>query len=196
VSDPLVLIWERADAKEPRFSGDVVAAWDDGLIERFTDAGLVRQVENATSVVCDACSEGHIEDVTFIESPRRSPVRAYIYCPEHGRVRVPLDRLVQWEVDFGGIANATARALELAGDIEEVVPGRVWFLGKATVAGLSRELFLARGLTWQDAAEVLGKSTHLNAAKSALVLVAGEVPPEDIWNGDAPPVVALKTVAA
>ncbi len=196
MSDSLAVIWERADAKEPRFSGDEVAAWGDGLIERFADAGLVHQVENATSVVCDACAEGHIEDVTFIESPRRSPVRAYIHCPEHGRVRVPLDGLTQWEVDFAGIASATARALELAGDVEEIVPGRVWFLGKATVAALSREVFLARGLTWQDAAEVLGKSTRLNAAKSALVLVAGEVPSEDIWNGDAPPVVALKTVAA
>ena len=196
MSNPLAVIWERADAKEPRFSGDEVAAWDDGLVGRFADAGLVHQVENATSVVCDACAEGHVEDVTFIESPRRSPVRAYIHCPEHGRVRVPLDRLRQWEIDFGGIACAVARALELAGDIEEVVPGRVWFLGKATIAAMSRELFLTRGMTWQDAAEVLGKSTRLNAAKSALVLVAGEVPLEGIWNGDAPPVVALKTVAA
>lgn len=196
MSNPLAVIWERADAKEPRFSGDEVAAWDDGLVGRFADAGLVHQVENATSVVCDACADGHVEDVTFIESPRRSAVRAYIHCPEHGRVRVPLDRLRQWEIDFGGIASAVAQALELAGDIEEVVPGRVWFLGKATIAAISRELFLARGLTWQDAAEVLGKSSRLNAAKSALVLVAGEVPPEDIWNSDAPPVAALKTVAA
>ena len=102
MSDPLAVIWERADAEEPCFSGDEVAAWSDGLVERFADAGLVHQVENATSVVCDACAEGHVEDVTFIESPRRSPVRAYIHCPEHGRVRVPLDRLRQWEVDFGG----------------------------------------------------------------------------------------------
>lgn len=195
MSDALAEIWERADAKEPRFSGDEVAAWDDGLVGRFADAGLVHEVENATSVTCDACADGHVEDVTFIESPRRSPVRAYIHCPEHGRVRVPLDRLRQWEVDFGGVASATARALELAGDVEELVPSRIWFLGKATIAAMSRELFLARGLTWQDAAEVLGESTRLNAAKSALVLVAGEVPPEGIWNGDAPPVVALKTVA-
>jgi hypothetical protein len=195
VSDSLAVIWERADAKEPRFSGDEVAAWNDGLVGPFVDAGLVHQVENATSVVCDACADGHVEEVTFIENPLRSPVRAYIHCPEHGRVRVALDRLRQWEVDFGGIARAIAHALELAGDVEEVVPGRVWFLGKATIAAMSRELFLARGLTWQDAAEVLGKSTRLNAAKSALVFAAGEVPPEEIWKGDAPLVVPLKTVA-
>ena len=194
--EPLALIWKRADAREPRFSGDEVATWSDGLVEEFTDAGLVHQVENATSVVCDACAGGHVEDVSFIENPRRSAVRAYIYCPKHGRVRVPLWRLRQWEVDFGGIASAVARALELAGDVEEIVPGRIWSLGKATVAAMSRELFLARGLTWEDAPEVLGTSTRLNAAKSALLFVAGEIPPEDVWNGAAPPVVALKTVTA
>jgi len=196
VSDPLAVIWKRADAKEPRFSRDEVATWSDGLVEQLTDAGLLHQVENATSVVCDACAEGHVEEVTYIENPRRSAVRAYIYCPEHGRVRIPLDRLRQWEVDFGGVASAVARALKLAGDVEEIVPGRIWFLGKTTLAAMSRELFLARGLTWEDAPEVLGASTRLNAAKSALVLVAGQIPPEDVWNGDAPPVVALKTVAA
>ncbi|MCD6416389.1 MAG: hypothetical protein J7M08_06805, partial [Planctomycetes bacterium] len=196
MSDPLTVIWKRADAREPRFSSDEVATWTDGLVEQLTDAGLVHQVENATSVVCDACAEGHVEEVTYIENPRHSAVRAYTHCPEHGRVRIPLDRLRQWEVDFGGVASAVARALELAGDVEEIVPGRIWSLGKATVAAMSRELFLARGLTWEDAPEVLGASTRLNAAKSALVFVAGEIPPEDIWNGDAPPVVALKTVAA
>ena len=173
MSDPLAVIWKRADAREPRFSSDEVATWSDGFVEQLTDAGLVHQVENAMSVVCDACAEGHVEEVTYIENPRHSAVRAYIHCPEHGRVRVPLWRLRQWEVDFGCIASAVARALELAGDVEEIVPGRIWFLGKTTLAAMSRELFLARGLTWEDAPEVLGASTRLNAAKSALVFVAG-----------------------
>jgi len=109
---------------------------------------------------------------------------------------VPLYRLRQWEIDFGGLARAIALTLDLAGDSEEIVPGRIWFLGKATIAARSRELFLARGLTWEDARDVIGKSTRLNAAKSAIVFAAGDVPPEEIWNGDAPPVVALKTVAS
>ncbi|HUT56806.1 MAG TPA: hypothetical protein VNA25_02900 [Phycisphaerae bacterium] len=196
MSNPLALIWERADAREPRFSGDEVAGWDDGLVGRFIDAGIVRQVENATFAVCDACSDRHVEDVTFVENPRGSPVRAYIHCPQYGPVRVPLERLKQWAVDFSGFAGTIARALELAGDTEEIVPGRIWFLGKATIAAQSRELFLARGLTWEDARDVIGKSTRLNAARSAIVFAAGDVPPEEIWNGDAPPVVALKTVAS
>lgn len=194
MNDILATIWERADAREPRFSGDEVAAWDDGLIGRLEASELIRQVESATSVVCDACAEEHTEEVTYIESPHRSPVRAYIPCPENGRVNVPLERLRQWEVDFGGIAAVLNGVLELAGGVEEVVPGQIWFLGKATVAARSRELFLARGLTWEDARGVLGASARFNAARSAIVLVAGDVPPEDVWSGNAPPVVALKTI--
>lgn len=193
--DLLSLIWERADAREPRFSGDEVGAWPDAAAARLTGRGLIRPVENALSVPCDACAAGHVEEVIFVQSPPGSAVRAYILCSENGRVRVPLDRLKQWEVDFHGLASAVARALELAGDLEEVAPGRVWFLGKATLALESREVFLARGLMWEDGREVLGASARLNAARSSLVLVAGEPPPVGVWNGDAPPVVALKIVA-
>ena len=196
MSDLLSPIWERADALEPLFSGDEVGAWADGVAKRLAEYGLIRQVENAGSVVCDACAGGHVEEVTLVKSPRGAPMRAYIHCPEHGRVRVKLDRLRQWEVDFTGVAGAVSHALELAGNVEEVVSGRVWFLGKATVAAKSRALFLARGLTWEDARDILGASARLNAAKSAIVFAAGDVPPEGIWNGDPPPVVALKTVAA
>lgn len=194
--DLLSLIWERADAREPRFSADETRAWPGGAADRLVASGLIRQVENAASVPCDACADRHVEEVTFIESPRGSATRAYIPCEENGRVHVSLARLKQWEVDFNGLASAIAKALELAGNIEEVAPGRVWFLGKATIAARSREVFLARGLAWEDARGVLGGSTRLNGASPALVLVAGQPPPMGVWNGDAPSVVALKTVTA
>lgn len=194
--DLLATVLGRTDAAEPRFSGDEVAAWPPGALQRLLDARLIREVENATTVVCDACAEGHVEDVVLVKSPRESTPRAYISCPENGRVRVPLERLRQWEVDFAGLAGAVACAMDLAGDVEEIVSGRIWSIGKTTLAAFSRELFLVRGLTWRDARAVLGKSARLNAAKSALLFAAGEVPPLSAWSGDVPPVVALKTVAA
>ena len=196
MSDPLSTVLDRADAPEPRFSGDEVTAWPPRAFALLLDAGLIREVENATSVVCDACADGHVEEVVLVKSPRETPPRAYISCPENGRVRVPFERLRQWDVDVAGLATRLARAMDLAGQPEEIVPGRIWFMGKTTLAALSRELFLARGLTWRDARAVLGKSARLNAAKSALVFAAGGAPPLSAWNGDAPPVVALKTVAS
>jgi len=181
----------RADLSEARVSANEVAAWPEGHEQKLTGAGLISRTENATTVVCDACPDAHVEEVTFIESPENSQVRAYIWCPHAGRVRVPLDRLKEWKVDFSGTAGAVAHALELAGTVDEIIAGRVWSLGKATIAGKSRECFLARGLTWTDARSVISSCTRLNAARSLIVFVAGEVPPDEIWNGDAPPVVAL-----
>ncbi|MDD2706727.1 MAG: hypothetical protein PHV34_01855 [Verrucomicrobiae bacterium] len=192
--DPLSVILSRFDAREPRFSGDDVAAWRKGMVEYLAKCGLLREVEPATSVICDACADRHVEEVVMIKKPPGSIPRFYIHCPENGRVFVSKERLRQWEINFFGLAKGLARALDLAGSVEEIVLERIWFLGRTTLAAQSRELFLACGLTWEDACDVLGKSSRINAAKSALVLVAGEVPPASVWNGEALPIVAVKTV--
>ena len=193
--DPLEQIWTCADAQQARFSGAEVAAWPEGHAERLTAAGVLRRDDNATTVVCDACHEEHVEEVGLIESPAGSAVRAYIHCPEAGRVRVPMDMLKQWVVDFDGLARAAARGLDLAGEVEEIVRARLWFLGKTRIGGRSRDVFLARGATWIDAPGVHSACERLNASKGALVLVPGEVPPQDVWTGEPPAVVALKLVA-
>lgn len=194
-SDPLSAVWSRADVYEARFSADDVSAWPDGQEDILGEAQIIRRDDNTTSVVCDACHDGHVEDVVFIESPPGSPVRAYIHCPEAGRVAVPLERLKQWAVDFHGLAVAVAKGLHLAGEVEEMVPGRLWSLGKTTIGGRSRDAFLARGTTWVDAPRVFGSCERLNASRGALVLVPGDMSPQDAWTGDPPSVVPLKLVA-
>ena len=134
MSCPLSRLWAGADLKESRFSGDDTAGWEDGVEARLVDVGLLQRIEYAQSVVCDACAEGHVEEVAFIESPPGSPVRAYLFCSEHGRVPVPLDRLSQWRIDFEGLATAVASSLELAGDVEPLVADRLWRLGSAHLA--------------------------------------------------------------
>lgn len=193
--DQLRTIWERADIEKPRFPGDEVNTWDEGTLELFISAGLVRQIESSGSVVCDACGEHHIEEVTYIESPPGSPIRAYIHCPENGRVHVPLHRLKQWEIDFNSLASSIASTLTLTGSTEEIVPGRIWFLGKATLGESPRELFLTRGLTWIDAQQVLKDSSRLNSAY-AVVFVPGVAPPDELWQNDKPVVVELGAVTS
>ncbi len=193
--DPLAQIWACADAQQARFSGSEVAAWPDGHAALLIAAGLLRRDDNATTDVCDACHEGHVEEVVLVESPPGSQIRAYIHCPEAGRVPVPIDVLKQWMVDFDGLARAAAIGLDLAGEVEEIVRPRLWLLGKTTIGGRSREVFLARGATWIDAPDVFGACERLNASKGALVLVPGEVPPQDAWTGEPPAVVTLKLVA-
>ena len=193
MSDPLSRIWACADLKESKFSGDDTAGWEDGVEARLVDAGLLQRIEYAQSVVCDACAEGHVEEVTFIESPAGSPVRAYLLCPEHGRVPVPLDRLSQWRIDFEGLARAVASSLDLAGDVEPLVADRLWRLGAGRLG--AREVFLGRGLGWSDAAQVVGGSPAFQAARTPLILVPGATPPSEIFQDESLPVVTLSMVA-
>lgn len=193
--DPLAEVWTRADASEARFSFEEVSSWPEGQEALLCGVGMIRRDDNTTTVICDACHEGHVEEVILVESPPGSPIRAHIHCPEAGRVTVPLERLKQWVVDFDGLAGATAKGLDLAGLVEEVALGRLWSLGKTTIGGRSRDVFLARGSTWIDAPGVFGACERLNASRGALVLVPGEMPPQDAWTGDAPDVVPLKLVA-
>ncbi len=193
--DPLAPIWACADAPQARFSGAEVAAWPDGHAEILTAAGILRRDDNATTVVCDACHEGHVEEVVLIESPAGSAIRAYIPCPQAGCVSIPVDAVKQWVVDFEGLAGAAARGLDLGGEVEEIVRARLWFLGRTTLARRSRDVYLARGATWIDAPGVFGACERLNTSKGALVLVPGEVPPLYAWTGEPPAVVALRLVA-
>ncbi|MGQ9589914.1 MAG: hypothetical protein ACUVYA_06430 [Planctomycetota bacterium] len=193
--DPLAEIWTCTDANEARFSFEDVSSWPEGREALLTGVGIVRRDDNTSTVICDACHAGHVEEVVLIESPPGSSVRAYIHCPDAGRVAVPLERLKQWAVDFDGLAGAVAKGLDLAGEPEEVVRGRLWSLGKTTIAGGSRDVFLARGTTWIDAPSVFGRCERLNASKGALVLVPGDMPPPDTWAGDSPTLVPLKLIA-
>jgi hypothetical protein len=195
MSDQLSRIWAGADLNESGFSGDDAATREDGVEAKLLDAGLLERIEHAQSVVCDACAEGHVEEVTFIESPSGSPVRAYLRCPEHGRVPVPLDRLSQWRIDFEGLARAVASSLDLAGEVELLVADRLWRLGSGHLGGRTREVFFGRGLGWPDAAAVIGGSPAFQAARTPLILVPGATPPREIFQDDSPPVVTLSIVA-
>ena len=190
--DALDAIWERAGATEARFDADEVAMWPDGREALLIEAGVIRRDDNARTVTCDACQDGHIEEVVRIEDPPGSPVRAYIPCPELGRIAVPLERLKQWVVDFEGLAKAVARALALVGKVEEVATARLWALGTMTTAGKRRDVFLARGASWIDAPALLGP--HLRGSSDDILLVAGDPPNGEVWS-DPPPAVALRHIA-
>jgi hypothetical protein len=98
VSDVPQFILDRALAKEPIFTADEVAAWPNGMLDQLTDEGILAATDNAQSVVCDACGHDHVETVEYVSAPPGTALRAYIFCDENGRVRVPLDRLRRWVV--------------------------------------------------------------------------------------------------
>lgn len=100
-------ILDRAQAEKPIFTADEVGRWPEGLVSLLEGYELIRPTDNASSVVCDACGHDHIEPVTKVSSPSGSGLRAFIVCPEAGRVMVPLDRLRQWALNVPKLCAMT-----------------------------------------------------------------------------------------
>src|SRR5207248_9283439 len=92
------------------------------------------------------------------------------------------------------LARGVAAAIGTAGSVEEILSARVWLLGRVALAGQASDVFLARGLCWQDGPEALVMATKLIASERPLVLVLASVPPPEVWRGDVPKVVPLTSL--
>ena len=136
-------VWVRASCADPVFSHDDVHRWRQDEFERLVRIGVLREAAQARYVLCDACTEGHREEVVW-ESSVRTPtgMRGYIPCPEERSVPVDPERLRQWAVDAAKLAHLAAAVLELSGPVEEKARG-FWSLGRRRVAGRFREFCLA-----------------------------------------------------
>jgi hypothetical protein len=154
LADALRFIWDRADADAPYYSADEVARWPPGVVDDLCGSGLLRLAANASCVRCDSCAADHVEEVSAGEFPPGTGIRAFIRCPEAGRVEVPLWRLRRWEVDLPGLVAALAQACATAGPSTEHIPGRLWLLGKSTWTGRPRQVFFARIVRQEDAPAV------------------------------------------
>ncbi len=100
-------VFDRATAVQPVFTANEVGAWPPGLLEDLVQQGIVKATDNAQAITCDACSHDHVEPVTYLPGAPGSEIRAFIPCPEVGRVRVDLNRLRQWAVDVEKLKSLT-----------------------------------------------------------------------------------------
>lgn len=119
-SEPRDGLSVRAFSENPHdrvVTADEVARWPDGTLAELLDEGLLEKIEQpATTVECDACTEAHVEEVQFVEEPPDSTPRAYIPCPESGRVAVDPERMRRWRISPKTID--VSRAVGKAGQSE------------------------------------------------------------------------------
>jgi hypothetical protein len=152
VPDVPQFVLDRLRAKEPVFTADEAACWPDGLLDQLLAEGIVQPAENARSVACDACGHDHVEEVTFVESPPGNGVRAYIRCPQEGRVPVSLTRLRQWTVNEEKLADlgliAPASGDDRAGLVADL-RGLVDALGSFLESGETSEGYDSDALDWE-----------------------------------------------
>ena len=188
--DPVALFWDRMDLREPVFDADEWARLPAALRSSLAGAGVLQRTANARQVACDACDTGHIERVFDMPNPDGSR-RFYIQCPEHGRIRVDEERLFRWAVNLDALVDLAVSVVGVSGKVEQLVPGRVWAAGRFIHRGVSRNVILARGVTWSDATNVVTGSGRIRIATPPVVLVIGRVPAEDLWGSKIPAVIPL-----
>lgn len=110
MSQFLQFLWQQIRPNRTRLSMSAVEQWPEGRLDELLQRKLIVETDiPATSVTCDACSLDHSSKVIWLDYPAGR--RAFIVCPENGRVQVDLDRLKQWDVDFQLLASHTSESI-------------------------------------------------------------------------------------
>lgn len=129
---------ERLASGDSLVGADDIRVWGKSDLDCGVAMGILREAETARWIMCDACPERHWSEVTWVADGRR----AFIACPEEGTVNVEPQRLRQWRIDAGRLAEVVARALDLSGAVHTIDLGRLFHLGRRRLAGRFRDLFL------------------------------------------------------
>ncbi len=182
MSDDLTVFWIRADLEDPTVTGDEVKRWPSTARSLLESRSLIRRSENLRSIECDACGDGHVEEVQILTEPVGTKPRAYITCPEAARVAVDMERLHQWSIDLEALARTVATALDLGVKIVSITPGRVWLLGTRKFVERMQDVFLVRGVTWSDNRQVLESATRLASSPCPLILCLNRFPSDPEWQ--------------
>jgi hypothetical protein len=185
------VFWSCADSPVPVpvLTGDDVASLDHQTFEYLKSSGLLRPGNTSGHVVCRECGEDHHAEASSVAYPG-GKTRFYMVCPLHGRLEVARERLLQWTVVFEPVLSALMTGLGSVGTPKEVVPGRVWNLGRTALNGRSRTLWAVRGLAWQDASVV---ADSVPKGRSPVVFVLGMLH-ENVLEVPGDCIIELRTV--
>jgi hypothetical protein len=165
-------IVERARANAGLFTADEVAAWPAGLLDELVCAGVLSPEKPAQSISCDACGDDHVETVQYVESPPNTGLRAYIPCPQVGRVPVLLSQLRRWRIgasaiDLGVTLAGENQALSVLEVVDEPLNERSQLVLVAMLELVALDSD-NRKTTEEIAAKALGDGADANALKTVM----------------------------
>jgi hypothetical protein len=178
MSDLLREFWYRAECEEPVFSAEEIEWAPPGQFDRLCSLGLLKETDRATWARCEACGDGHVETVVWVQNATTGRPAPFVPCPENGGTAVWIERLRRWAIDLDAIGQAARRALSLVGNDSVLLPGRVWFLGRRHVSGRFRDFFFVVGAARDDAHTLWDRCRQVEDAPSRVLLVPSRPPSE------------------
>jgi hypothetical protein len=136
------LVLERLHRPAPIVAGDLPPAFD-ALVRH----GLVKRGETARGLHCGHCEEGCWVEPLLHRHPRDGMILVHpcVGVAEGGLLAYGPESLHTWSLEPAVLAEALRVALELVGEPEERVRGRVWWLGERRT-DRRRDVYLVGGL--------------------------------------------------
>lgn len=134
----------RVAAEPPRWHDDELT-WDFATArDQVLGSGLVREAEPGSFSECPGCGPGSMGRVSPIVNRRTGAITLWLPCRNCGVVEIPAESLRIWYLDVPRFAAAISHSLEVQGEPQPFASERGWFLGRASWAGRSQEVFWLR----------------------------------------------------
>ena len=166
---------------------ELTSLWPAGAVEEFERLGLIRETTPLPAMHCSECSSEPAHDIVWIEHPRTGETIAIRPCSQCGPEQIPLEELRRWTIEWPGLVAFLAEGLGVRGEARELVPERLWQLGKVWWSGRPTTLFVGRALHRHDLGSIVAGVSHF---KNAVFLVPRRPPTVAIQH----PVVTLELV--
>lgn len=187
--DPLQILWTCAHAEHPQVTTDEIGLAGGAPLPTLLKLGLFIPGPVAQMVVCDACDDHHAATVITLPG-RNGPARHLYMCPENGPQEVAPERLVQYRPDFERFLEWVAHDLGIPGAVEPVIPDLLWRLGRASIAGKSRDVWCLRGWAWAE----LEISPRLPKSKGSVIFTLAALTGIQVPGFDDDHVIGLQEV--
>lgn len=158
--------------------------WGPLVLEDLVRMGWLVEVEPAEALMLSECPHGCIVEPDWVVMPQTGKRVGLHFCPEAECEVHTIDpeRMRQWEISFPAIARYVQKTLGITTEPEVLVSGRIWWLGGVTKWGAYRELFLVRGMRWEDARTVVGQAKRLRASPAPAILAMARLPAMELWT--------------
>lgn len=195
MADVLGEILRRAEyLRDSVFTPQDVRAWSRERLARIEALGVIEADGHADEIVYDGCDhECAIPNSGFEQHPDDAERLICVHRCLNGCGRVifePHD-FEQWRFSLLGLAEAVRSAIGASGEVIEDVPGRVALAGTVGDTMRTVDVFVASGMTRDDAAAVLLASDRLQVAQEPFVFTLATMPDPTIWPGGMRPAIAV-----
>jgi hypothetical protein len=116
--------------------------------------GILVPAAPASELVCRNCASGSAESIVYLSSKDGRAI-PYLPCAECGPVRIEPESLLRWQLDCGRLWEVICRDAKCDVQLREVVPGRLWRIGRSCWAGCNWDILGGCRLWQQDGGDIL-----------------------------------------